>query len=292
MPLYVKFWGTRGSCPTPGARTKRYGGNTSCVEIRTETTTCICDAGTGIRDLGMELLERANGAPISVHLFLSHPHWDHIQGFPFFVPAYAPTTTVHVHGGERTKKVLSGQMDSEHFPVRFTDLGAKILPVDFVNEEAKAGDISVRRFAQKHPGGSSGYVFEAEGVKIAYCTDHELDELLLDKEAVKSKPAEQRKFANETLDAYRGVDLLIADAQYLDPEYAKKTGWGHPRAETVVDAAIAAGVKKLALYHHDPLQTDPDVDAKVEICAERAKRLGSDLYVFAAREGVELLFGP
>jgi phosphoribosyl 1,2-cyclic phosphodiesterase len=224
-------------------------------------------------------------------LFLSHPHWDHIQGFPFFVPAYAPTTTVNVHGGEKTRKVLSGQMDSEHFPVRFTDLGANILAVDFVNEQAQAGDITVKRFAQRHPGGSSGFVFEAAGVRVAYCTDHELDELLADPEAAKSKPDELRKFVDGALEAYEDVDLLIADAQYLDAEYAKKTGWGHPRAETVVDAAIAAGAKKLALYHHDPLQTDADVDAKVKLCADRARRLGSELFVFAAREGVELLFG-
>src|SRR3954470_6073271 len=145
MALYVKFWGARGSIPTPGYRTQRYGGNTACVEVRTPDTLIVCDAGSGLRELGMDLMRRFGKSPVTVHLLLSHTHWDHIQGFPFFVPAYLPTTTIYVYGASKADRtsyqLLTGQMDSVHFPVTFAELGANIVARDFDRGEARVGDV-------------------------------------------------------------------------------------------------------------------------------------------------------
>jgi len=134
MALFVKFWGTRGSIPTPGPRTQRYGGNTSCVEIRAENTVIICDGGTGLRELGVDLLRRSEGQPLTLHLFLSHVHWDHIQGFPFFQPAYMPKHTLFIYGqDDKIHQLLSGQMQSAYFPVNFTELKAHIVAKTFTD---------------------------------------------------------------------------------------------------------------------------------------------------------------
>lgn len=287
MPVYVTFWGTRGSIPTPGHMTQRFGGNTSCVELRTADTTVICDAGTGLRALGQALIREGRKGPF--YMFFSHPHWDHIQGFPFFVPAYDPQNEITVFGGEDEEHVhalLSGQMQPRYFPVQFEKLGARILEGDFVDDQVQVGSVKVRRFKQHHPGGSFGYVFDCEGARVIYSTDNELDQLLVDPKADLER---LRVLPEEVVNRYRGADLLIADAQYADADYVQKKGWGHPRATTVVDLAIQAGVKQLALFHHDPLQTDPLVEEKVRVCQERARRLGGgELKVFAAREEVTL----
>lgn len=292
MPLFVKFWGTRGSIPTPGPRTERYGGNTSCVELHTESTTAICDAGTGIRELGEELFRRGAGSGLTLHLFFSHPHWDHIQGFPFFGPAYDPASTLYVYGtakrDQHIHSLLSGQMQSAYFPVDFRDLGAQIVAREVQRQPTLIGDLNVSCFEQTHPGGSLGYRFEHDGRSVVYATDHELDQLLPDPKLPLTEPNALRKLPAAVVASTRGADLLIADSQYRDHEYVKKVGWGHPRATTVVDLAVQAGVKQVALFHHDPMHSDEMVDEKVEQCAARAKRLGSKLKVFPAREGVEL----
>lgn len=286
--MFVTFWGTRGSIPTPGHGTQRFGGNTSCVELRTASTTLICDAGTGLRALGQELVREGRRGPL--YMFFSHPHWDHIQGFPFFVPAYDPKTELTVFGGEADEPVhglLSGQMQPRYFPVRFENLGAKIQQGSFRDGAAEVGDVRVKQFKQHHPGGSFGYTFEADGVKVIYSTDNELDALITNETEAGADGL--RKLPAEIVERYRDADLLIADAQYTDADYLHKRGWGHPRATTVVDLAIQAGVKRLALFHHDPLQTDPLVEEKARTCQERAKRLGGHgLTVFAAREEITL----
>jgi len=292
MAFFVKFWGTRGSIPTPGARTRRYGGNTSCVEVRTEDAIFICDGGTGLRELGIDLSRRYPSQPLTLHMFFSHPHWDHIQGFPFFAPVYAPTNTIYVYGASKgdhsIADLLSGQMQSSYFPVDFKDLSGKIIAAELDGGSATVHDVRVTAFRQQHPGGSLGFIFEHDARKVVYSTDNELDKMLPDPDAVLRDPWALRKLPDEMVEAARGADLLIADAQYTDGEYAPKVGWGHPRASTVVDWAVAAGVKHVALYHHDPMHADRDVEAKVDSCNERAKRHGAKLTVFAAREGMEL----
>ncbi len=288
--LFVRFWGVRGSIPTPGPRTRRYGGNTSCVEVRTATTLLVFDAGTGLRELGVELL-RGPPKPLAVHLFLSHPHWDHIQGFPFFGPAYVKTTTLSVYGpqgDDKNYRLLSGQMSNAYFPVRFSDLGANIVSRSFQGATVKAGDVTVTCFDQKHPGGSYGFRVEHDGKTLVFATDSELDQVLLDPEQPVDDPEGLRTLPPALVQAARGADLLIADAQYTEREYLQKVGWGHPRATTVVDFAVQAGARQLALTHHDPMHSDRDIDLLVMECQERASLHGADLEVFGAREGVTL----
>lgn len=296
MALYVKFWGTRGSIPTPGYRTQRYGGNTACVEVRTDDTLIVCDAGSGLRELGTDIMRRYGKNPVTLHLLLSHPHWDHIQGFPFFVPAYLPSTTIHVYGASKADRtsyqLLTGQMESAHFPVTFSELGARILAGAFEGGAARIGDVAVREFTQCHPGGSLGFRFEHGGRTVVYSTDNEIDQCLLNAAAVAADPGAAREFPDEVIDTVRGADLLVADAQYSELEYRQKAGWGHASTATVVDLALRAGVRMLALFHHDPMQSDADVDQKVAACVKRANAAGGRdaLQVFGAREGVELKF--
>ncbi len=288
--LFVRFWGVRGSIPTPGPRTRRYGGNTSCVEVRVGDTLMVFDAGTGMRELGVHLL-KARAKELTVHLFLSHPHWDHIQGFPFFGPAYVNTTTMYVYGpkgDDKNYQLLSGQMANAYFPVRFSDLGANIVARSFNGTAVKAGDVKVKCFGQKHPGGSTGFRVESGDRSVVFATDSELDQMLVDPDIVKRDPEALRELPDDLVSAVRGADLLIADAQYTDAEYLTKVGWGHPRATTVVDLAVQAGVRQLALTHHDPMHSDRDVDLMVLECQERAESLGVELEVFGAREGITL----
>ena len=287
--LFVRFWGVRGSIPTPGTRTRRYGGNTSCVEVRVDDTLLVFDAGTGLRELGVHLL-RNKPKDLTVHLFLSHPHWDHIQGFPFFGPAYVDSTTIYVYGpkgDDKNYQLLSGQMSNAYFPVRFSDLGANIVSRSFAGTSVKAGSTVVTSFGQKHPGGSMGFRVEHDGKSVVFATDSELDQVLLNPNDVK-KPETLRKLPKDLVEAAKEADLLIADAQYTDSEYATKVGWGHPRATTVVDFAVQAQVRQLALTHHDPMHSDRDVDLMVLECQERAQAHGVELEVFGAREGVTL----
>lgn len=290
--FFVKFWGTRGSIPTPGFRTRKYGGNTSCIEVRVDGTLFICDGGTGLRELGADLLKRDPGAPIVGHMFFSHPHWDHIQGFPFFQPAYQRENTFYIYGTRRGDhrifELLSGQMRSDYFPVSFSELGANIVASDLEERGGVIDDVTIRSFEQHHPGKSYAFSFEKKGIKVVYATDNELDLTLLNRDEPTRNPSALRRPPEAYLDLIRGADLLIADGQYTDHEYPAKEGWGHARATTVVDAAVQAGVKQLALYHHDPMHSDDEVDAIVELCRRRALLHGSRLLVFGAREGLEL----
>jgi phosphoribosyl 1,2-cyclic phosphodiesterase len=291
MPSFVKFWGTRGSIPTPGHKTRRYGGNTSCVEIRIDDTLFICDGGTGLRELGLDLLGRSS-KPVHAHMFFSHTHWDHIQGFPFFVPAYGPNTVLYVYDvdkhDDRVRRLLLGQMQSDYFPVSFSDLGAKIESANLDLGEKTIDGVRVRYFEQTHPGRSFAYSFEKNGTKVVYATDNELDLTLLDRDRTEQNPDLLRRLPTTFVEFVAGADLLIADGQYTDEEYPSKVGWGHARAFTVVDLAVAAGVKQCAIYHHDPMQSDDLLDAKIAGCRARSRAHGSELTIFGAREGLEL----
>ncbi|MGD1086531.1 MAG: MBL fold metallo-hydrolase [Verrucomicrobiota bacterium] len=293
MPAFVKFWGTRGSIPTPASWTRVYGGNTSCVEIRFDDTLFICDAGSGIRELGKDLLSR-KPQPNRLHLMISHTHWDHIQGFPYFAPAYLKTMAIHVYGqhagDHNAYRVLSGQMSSDYFPVSFKDLGASILADHLNGGEKVIEGVRVRSFALNHPGGCFGFCFEKDGRKIVYATDNELEILDGDLFPDLENSGPLRRVPEEQVAVARDADLLILDAQYDEKQYAAKKKWGHSSCFSVTDLAIRAKAKNLALFHHDPECVDLEVDQKVETCRQRAARLGSDLKVFPAREGVELKF--
>jgi phosphoribosyl 1,2-cyclic phosphodiesterase len=295
MSWFVKFWGTRGSIPAPGQLSRRYGGNTSCVEVYSERGLIICDGGTGLRELGMDLVRRRKGEPIRGHFLFSHTHWDHIQGFPFFLPVYDPRNEFLVYGptrgDRRTYDLLSGQMRSDYFPVEFSELKSRIVPTDLGDGSAEVEDFRVSAYRLQHPGAAFGYAIEKDGRKVVYATDNELDLLVEDKDQIAREPDRPRRLPPALVDFVRGADLLIGDGQYTDEEYPSRVGWGHARATTLLDLAVAGQVKQLAIFHHDPMQSDKDVDRKVEVCHQRAARQGSRLTVFGAREGLELRIG-
>jgi phosphoribosyl 1,2-cyclic phosphodiesterase len=230
--------------------------------------------------------------PVVGHLFFSHTHWDHIQGFPFFVPFFVPGNTFYVYGttagDKRVFELLSGQMRSDYFPVDFSELNAHILPRDLGEGLATIGDIDVRCQPLNHPGQSFAYSFSCRDRKVVYATDNEIDLDLANRQESLDNLQLPREVPAQLVEFCRGADLLIADGQYTDLEYPRKTGWGHSRATTLVDLAAAAGVHQLAVFHHDPLQSDQDVAEKIEACRQRTSLLSADLMVFGAREGVEL----
>ena len=297
MSIHVRFWGVRGSIPTPGPATRRYGGNTPCVEVRTPKARFILDAGSGLRELGLRMAADAGASPSISHLLLSHAHWDHIQGFPFFAPIYKPSTTVRVYGTEpgddRFYRLLSGQMDSDYFPVQFSDLAGHIVADHLNGGRREVEDATVSVMPLCHPGGSLSFRIQLGEQSVVYATDNELDmgfdDIEQPNDTGHGQAAQLRRLPDELVEFMHGTDLLIADGQYTDEEYPSRRGWGHSRATTAVDLAVAAKVDQLAIFHHDPMQSDTDVDAKVEACRRRATALGAPgLSIFGAREGIEL----
>lgn len=287
----VSFWGTRGSVATPGRITEKYGGNTPCVTIRRGEDMAILDAGTGIRNLGLSLAEEALGGlpPLRLHIFLSHTHWDHIQGLPFFQPAYSRETRMTIYGspkkGRFLASVLEGQMDSEYFPVAMSAFAADISIREISQRDIHLGPFVVDWEEQIfHPGGSVRYRFTAGDKKIVYATDVELDRIF----SPEADGAEVRTHGRDYMAFIRGADLLIADGQYTAEEYEEKRGWGHSSIEVLLGAAAKAQVKQVAIFHHDPQHSDKLID---ELWKEhRARYRESDwkMDVFWAREGLTL----
>jgi phosphoribosyl 1,2-cyclic phosphodiesterase len=269
----VKFWGVRGSIPTPGAGTARYGGNTSCVEVRVGREIILFDAGTGLRPLGRALLAEFNGAPLNLNLLLTHTHWDHIQGLPFFGPIYNSRCRLKILGCEGARKglvsVLTGQMESTYFPVSFDTLPSNIDIRELKKYDFKVGSVRVKAMRANHPGVCVGYkLFTPRGV-IAYFPDNE----------------SRAGGPDRQLIAFlRGTDVLILDAQYNAAEYKRHAGWGHGCVDDSVELALRAGVKRLFLFHHEPDHTDKQMDALLKYARQLAA--GSKLKVYAAREGM------
>jgi len=285
----VTFWGTRGSISTPGRITEKYGGNTPCVTVTHNDTTVIVDAGTGIRNLGLELLREANGkgSPLNLHLFLSHTHWDHIQGLPFFLPAYRESTRLTIYGSSKKERflasVLKGQMDYEYFPVSMTALTADIRIQEMTAERMRLGPMEIDWEEQMyHPAGSLRYGFNIEGKRIVFATDIELDLIF----GERKKTYKEAVHAEQYLSFIEGADLLIADGQFTEEEYPDRIGWGHSSIPVVLKAACRAGVKQLAIFHHDPQHSDKFLD---EIWMKSRTRNGvadHGMDLFWAREGM------
>ena len=281
--LQVTFWGTRGSISTPGRETSVYGGNTPCVLVSYGQDAIILDAGTGLRPLGLSLA--ANPRISEHHIFLSHTHWDHIQGIPFFQPAYLPHSRIHFYGSPQKERlleqILTGQMTLSYFPVQMSDLPASIQISELVTDTISIGALQVHHEEQiYHPGGSLRFRISAGGRSVVYATDVEIDAAMDD-----TDPESQ---AASNAQAYRtfiaGTDLLIADAQYTRAQYAAKKGWGHSSLETVIETARQCSVKQLALFHHDPDHTDAYFAAQEASIQQNAP----DLHTFFAREGTTL----
>lgn len=286
--MRIRFWGTRGSLARPGPTTVRYGGNTSCVEVRAaDGTLIILDCGTGAHDLGRSLATSGEH-PIRGHLLITHTHWDHIQGFPFFAPLFIPGNEWDVYApqglGQRLEDTLAGQMEYAYFPVTIGQLGATIRYHDLVEGTFNVGAVRVTARYLNHPGLALGYRLEAGGVAVVYATDHEPHSRHQPEVADPAQALPVHLEDQRHVEFLAGADLVIHDAQYTLEEYPSKLTWGHTPAELAVDFALAAGVKRLALFHHDPLRDDAALDRLVDTCRQRAAA-GGGLAVFAAAEG-------
>ena len=288
--MRVRFWGTRGSIATPGPGTTHFGGNTSCVEVRTAAGgLIILDLGTGARLLGAELMRGPR--PIRGSILIGHTHWDHIQGFPFFVPLFVPGNEFTVYapkGAQRSlHEVLAGQMEFTYFPVELTQLPAGIAYQDLAEgAHAIAGARVVAKYLH-HPAMTLGYRVEADGAAVVYLTDHEPYA-----DARWRHDAAPGRLASILHDGDRrhaefmtGADLVIHDAQYTPEEAVGKKTWGHSTYEYVVELALAAGARRLALTHHDPTHDDAAVAEIERRARDLVKARGGALDVFCAYEG-------
>ena len=288
----ITFWGTRGSISTPGRITEKYGGNTPCVAVTYEDTIIILDAGTGMRPLGIELFEDFNkeeGPAPSFHLFLSHTHWDHIQGFPFFLPVFIKDTKLTIHGSPHKERyiesILKNQMDSGYFPVSMSDVAADVSIQDISEEVIALGSVVVDWQEQHfHPGGSVRYRLNADGKRIVYATDVELN-LIFDPD---SNEPDKEALAQEYRDFIYEADLLIADGQYTEEEYSTKVGWGHTSISLLLEIASQSKVKKLAVFHHDPQHSDKFLDTLSMESRSKYRFDEGEMDVFWAREGMTL----
>ncbi len=297
QPLTVTFWGTRGSIPTPGANTNRYGGNTACLSVACGDTTVILDAGTGIRALGATLMAARRDEPkpqTSYHLLLSHTHWDHIQGLPFFAPAYAAGTELTIYGAAKRERflhrVLQGQMDENYFPVQMKMLAADVRIREIGRAALHIGPLTIRTEPQVfHPGGTLRFRIACGDRSVVYATDVELDR----SEDATAADAAERDAANARYRTFiGGADLLIGDGQYSETEYAAKQGWGHTSIPVLIRTAAESGVKRVAVFHHDPDHDDDQLDRFQETYAPGGRAVGGGPEVFWAREGLSVTLGP
>jgi phosphoribosyl 1,2-cyclic phosphodiesterase len=304
--MKIRFWGVRGSIPCPGPNTVKYGGNTACIEVQLGETNrrIIIDAGSGIRELGNKIVvENQNKGALTAEIFLTHTHWDHIMGFPFFIPIFIPGTRLKIYGpityeDETLREVLSGQWTYRYFPIRHEELSSHIEYIDLKEKKTDLGQglILTTKYLN-HPLLCLGYRFEYQG-KI-FCTaydtepfhnvfcndpnDPHYDQSMFDEGELAAKEE------NERLEKFcRDADLLVYDTQYTQVEYdTGKKGWGHSSIETAIDMAKRNRVKRLALFHHDPLRSDDELDKLSKLYCNPFP--DSNLRVFFAREGTQII---
>jgi len=279
--MKITFWGTRGSIAAPGRDTVVYGGNTTCVEITLSSgRTVVIDAGTGIRNLGDSLLERHS--PLNMHLLITHIHWDHIMGFPFFGPLFRETSHIVVDGFRRgiegLKRVFSSNYIDGTWPIRFEDLKAHIEPTQQARRDHfTLDDTLIGTHKLQHPQGGLGFSFREDTGTFVFLTDNELME-----------DAWTGTSFKEFAIFCRGADVLVHDCQYLPEEMKIRRGWGHSDIDSAARLAIESGVKKLLLFHHDPWRHDQAVSSMVARCREVLDRANSYCVVDAAQEGASL----
>jgi len=280
--MRVKFWGVRGSTPAPQPENMRYGGNTSCVEVRVGDSLYVFDCGTGFRVLGQALRREFGSRPVAAHIFVSHFHWDHIQGLPFFGPLYDnPENRFQFHSSSRTrslKQVFQEQMASPYFPVGLNQMQASQDFYDLEEGRIPLGDVDVQAAWLNHPQGCMGFRLETKDGVVVYATDNEPGDPLFDKNV--------RKLA-------AGADVLIYDAQYLPEEYAaRRRGWGHSHWREAINIVMESGAKDLVLFHHDPEHDDACIDKVVKEASSyyprvRAAAEGMQVEILNARSAVK-----
>src|SRR5215831_10179333 len=298
VPARIRFWGVRGSIPVPGKSTVRYGGNTSCVEVRADSEIIILDAGSGIRLLGLELDKEFGPRSMKLTLLISHTHWDHIQGLPFFSPAYDRKNLIRILGYEGARAglgtILAGQMETPFFPVSLRELPSYLAIEELKEMEFQIGKVKVQAMFANHPGICAGYRLFTSAGSIAYMPDNEPYEPLKMRLAVQNgiDEKEARNFAGaeraKMVEFLQNCEVAILDAQYTDEEYKKYVGWGHSSLSSVVLLALDANVKRVLLFHHDPSHDDDMIDQMVEQARDLVSKRGKAMVIEGAREGVEI----
>ena len=284
VALCARCWGTRGSVPSPGHATAGFGGNTSCLEVTAVNGRhFIFDAGSGIRLLGQDMIRR--DGPVKADLFLTHFHWDHIQGLPFFGPLYAPDARLRVHGAKQgdidIQTLVANQMGPIYFPVPFEAVAAKLEFRHITEEPWQKDGVEVASMRVRHPGWTHGYRIRVAERSVAYFPDSEL--------VGGNYPLGSKETHRELVKFLDGVDLLFHDAMFSDDEYARRDGWGHSTFTQAVKLADEAGVRRLYLFHHAPERTDDELSRILEELRDDLARRGSTLEVGIAAEGEELL---
>jgi phosphoribosyl 1,2-cyclic phosphodiesterase/CheY-like chemotaxis protein len=292
--VQIKFWGVRGSIPTPGESTVQFGGNTSCVEMRADGEIIILDAGSGIRPLGHALVREFKGEPMNLTLLITHTHWDHIQGFPFFVPAYDPRNQIRVLGYEGAREglrtTLAGQMESPYFPIELNQMPGNIVIEELKEMSFSIGKIKVDACFTNHPGICVAYRFTTSDGVFVYMPDNES---FTKRAAAGSSNGKALPSMLEAhlVDFIRDADLLVCDAQYDAGEYRAHVGWGHGCVDEVVRLAVTTRVKQLYLFHHDPAHDDRFIVELVGHARRLAREARSTVVIEAAREGQQVALG-
>lgn len=282
--VQVSYWGVHGTLPAPGAAYSRYGGNTPCVSVELGGEPLyVFDCGSGIKRLSDRIM--ASGEQrFSARIFISHTHWDHINTVPFFAPLYVRGNQIEIFGpyqGDLTiARAISAQMESVYFPVTTREFGARLLFRDLREETVEFGPVRIDTMLLSHPGYCLGYRLQAHGKTLCYITDNEL--------YLPNDPRHNARYVSQLADFVRGADVLITDTTYRDHEYASKVDWGHSCVSQVAELAARAQVKRLHLFHHDPEQTDEDIDLKTREAREALARLGARLECDAPAEGTSL----
>ena len=282
--LVVEYWGVHGTLPAPGAAFVRYGGNTPCVSVEVGGEPIfIFDCGSGIKRLSDRVMKNASQR-FSARIFISHTHWDHINTIPFFAPLYLRGNPIEIYGpyqGDLTiERAISAQMESVYFPVTVREFGARLVFRDLREERLEFGPVKIDTMLLSHPGYCLGYRLSARGRIVCYITDNEL--------YPPGTPRHNPRYAEQLAAFVREADVLITDTTYRDPEYPSKMDWGHSCVSQVVELAHKAKVKRLHLFHHDPDQTDEDIDLKLDEMRLALGKLGSKVKVEAPAEGSTL----